>query len=421
MRLAAALALAVVAAAACRTAPVAYRHNRWDYWHFAARVGPLPEPNYLPWAMHREELPDGTQVLVTCRWPDESLPLHYFVESPTIPETLAGEWSLRSPEDYVAAVDDAFALWQKAIGGPARFVRVSSTDEAQVTIHLLAEIEQIEQGQVLGVVHGEADRCSVKKAGATPDRVEISFAPRDASVFIADPMGLLTPRQVRGVALHEIGHLLGVSGQHSPLAGDVMYPVAGDRGIEALSEHDKNTLRALYMLPPGSVYARLAEVQRPRIGDVRRAPPKLAGETRDPRRGFAVNFPKGWQVLRTPAGWIGVDGVSWDYDASIQVVTSRGSVGAHLSLLARQSLARGDDVRRELFELDGLPVTRLIARGDERAEQTDIIDWGDGFVLIVMADARVEDFDFYRPWYQRVLLSLERIDTPVTPRPKGAR
>jgi hypothetical protein len=415
------LVLAVVAMAACRTAPVDYRHNRWDYWSFTSRVGSLPEPNYLPWAMYREELPGGAEVLVACRWPDESLPLRYFVESPVIPDALAGEWSSRRPQDYVAAVDDAFALWQKAIGGPPRFARAPSAAEAQVTIHLLAEIEQIEEGQVLGVVHGEADRCSVKRAGATPDRVEIAFAPRDASVFIADSLGLLTPRQVRAVALHEIGHLLGVSGQHSPLAGDVMYPVAGDRRIEALSEHDKNTLRALYAIPPGTIYARLAEVHPPRIGGVRREPPKLAGETRDERHGFEVHFPKGWQAIKTPSGWIAVDGVSWDYDASIQVVVSRGSVGAHLSLLAGRSRARGDDVRRELFELDGAPVTRLIARGSERAEQSDIVEWSDGSVLIVMADARAEDFEFYRPWFQRVLLSVQRLDSGVTPKPRAAR
>jgi hypothetical protein len=223
-------------------------------------------------------------------------------------------------------------------------------------------------------------------------------------------VGLLTPRQVRAVALHEIGHLLGVSGQHSPLAGDVMYEVAGDRRIEALSEHDKNTLRALYKLPPGTVYARLGEVHERPKSDVRAEPPKLADETRDPRHGFAVHFPKRWQAIPTPSGWIAVDGVSWDYDASIQVISARGSVGSYLSLLAGKGRARGDDVRSEFFELDGAAVARLISRGSERAEQTDLVDWGDGFVLVVIADSRAQDFEFYRPWFQRVLLSVEPVD-----------
>jgi len=422
MRAATAVVLSLAAAvAACNHAPVEYRHNRWDYWSFTKRVGDQPEPNYLPWAMHRESLPDGSEGLVVCRWGDDALPLHYFVESPVIPESLATDWGERRAEDYVTAVDEAFALWQRAIGGPSRFARVESAKEAQVTIHLAAEVEEVDEGQVLGVVHGEANRCTVEKAGPAPDTVKIEFAPHDASVFIADAMGLLTPRQVRAVALHEIGHVLGVSGQHSPLAGDVMYAVAGDRRIEALSEHDKNTLRSLYSLAPGTVYARLADVHPPKIGDVRREPPKLAGETRDPRHGFGVQFPKGWQVIKTPSGWIAVDGVSWDYDASIQVVSSRGSVGQHLSLLAGQSRARGDDVRREVFELDGAPVARLIAKGAERAEQSDVVDWGDGFVLVVMADARSVDFEFYRPWFQRVLLSVQHVDSPLTPKPKASQ
>jgi len=417
----AALALALTAAAACKHDPVEYTQNRWDYFRFTERAGVQPEPNYLPWAMHREELPDGSEALVLCRWTDAALPLHYFVESPTIPDALAGEWNMRSAEDYVTAVDEAFALWQRAIGGPQRFARAASAGDAQLVIRLQAEVERIPQGQVLGVVHGEADRCSVTRAGPTADQVEIAFAPHDAEVFIADEVGLLTPRQVRAVALHEIGHLLGVSGQHSPLAGDVMYAQAGDRRIEALSEHDKNTLRALYALPPGTVYARLGEAHAPRTGDVRREPPKLGSETLDPRHGFQVQFPKGWQTIKTPSGFISVDGVSWDYDASIQVVGSRGSVAAHLDLLEEKSRAQGADVRREEFELDGSPVVRLIARSADRAEQTDVIDWGEGWVLVVMADSSAADFEFYRPWFQRVLLSVQRAGPGVTPKPKASR
>jgi predicted Zn-dependent protease len=406
-----ALALAVLAyTSGCQTpAPSEYRHNRWDYFRFRDRAGALPEPNYLPWAMHLETGPGGKQLLVACRWPDSAFPLRYFVRAPEIPESLAGESDTRKPGDYVAAIDEAFAAWARAIGGAVKFERTENEADAVMHIELRAEIQEVEVGQVLGVVHGEADRCTVTRAGSAADRVEIAFAPHEASVYIADPMGLLTPRQVRAVALHEIGHLLGVSGQHSPLAGDVMYSVAGDRRIEALSEHDKNTLRALYSIPPGSVYAQLAEVKPPRLGHVRSDPPRLASETRDARYGFEVQFPKDWQAIRTPSGWIAVDGVSWDYDASIQVVTTRGGVGANLSLLAGRALARGDDVRREIFELDGAPVARLIIRGSERSEESSVLDWGNGSVLIVMADSRATDFEFYRPWFQRVLLSVQRL------------
>jgi predicted Zn-dependent protease len=405
------LALVALAASGCGSEESDYRHNRFDYWSFRARVGHLPEPNYLPWAMHAEKLPDGAEALVACRWPDTAFPLRYFVHAPEIPEAL-GEWTSRTPGDYVSAVEEAFAAWQKLIGRPVRFKRVERAEDAQVEIRLAAEIQAAEAGVVLGVVRDEEGRCRVTGAGATPDRVAIEFSPREATVYIADPEGLLTPRQVRAVALHEIGHLLGVSGQHSPLAGDVMYPVAGDRRIEALSEHDGGSLRALYALEPGSVYARLADRHAVPLSEVRRGPPKLAPETRDERNGFRVRFPNDWQVIRTPSGWIAVDGVSWDYDASIQVVAARGTQGGHLSLLAGQGLARGDDVRSEVFELDGEPVARIVTTSSERAEETDVIGWGEGWVLVVIADARAQDFNFYQPWFQRVMLSIEPLEAP---------
>ncbi len=405
----AALALAVGLVAACDTAQPEYSPSRFDYWSFRARVGNLPEPNYLPWALHVEPLPDGAQALVACRWPDSEFPLRYFVTQPEMPEPLEDEDNGRGPADYVRAVDEAFEAWQKAIGRPARFARVDRREDARVVVRLVAQVQAVEEGAVLGVVRGESERCSVTAFGPTPDRVEIRFAPSEATLYIADSVGLLTQRQVRAVALHEIGHLLGVSGRHSPLAGDVMYPVAGDRRIEALSDHDKGSLRALYSVPPGSVYARLDERHAEPIAEVRRGPPKLSSETSDERNGFRVRFPKDWQVLRTPSGFIAVDGVSWDYDASIQVVAARGTPGAHLSLLAGQGLARGDDVRSEVFELDGLPIARLVTRGAERAEETDVIAWRDGWVLIVIADSRARDFNLYQPWFQRVLLSLESL------------
>ncbi|MGH7290207.1 MAG: hypothetical protein ACREJT_03295, partial [Myxococcota bacterium] len=104
MSRAAALALVVLATLAstgCGKQDSDYRHNRFDYWSFRARVGSLPEPNYLPWALHVETLPDGDEALVTCRWPDSAFPLRYFVHAPAIPEALAGDGPPRPAADYV--------------------------------------------------------------------------------------------------------------------------------------------------------------------------------------------------------------------------------------------------------------------------------------------------------------------------------
>lgn len=58
----------------------------------------------------------------------------------------------------------------------------------------------------------------------------------------------LESRAVRAIALHEVGHLLGLD--HSPDQRDIM---AADVRVSELSEADHLTVRLLYDLPPGSL------------------------------------------------------------------------------------------------------------------------------------------------------------------------
>ncbi|MFI5206558.1 MAG: matrixin family metalloprotease [Gemmatimonadales bacterium] len=74
---------------------------------------------------------------------------------------------------------------------------------------------------------------------------------RHAFVTLAthDPNGrLLDPQRMSALALHELGHALGLG--HSPVREDALYPIA--TALE-LTERDRRTARLLYDLPPGSI------------------------------------------------------------------------------------------------------------------------------------------------------------------------
>lgn len=69
------------------------------------------------------------------------------------------------------------------------------------------------------------------------------------TLAVADPGGRpLSAAQVRAIAMHEIGHALGLP--HSGDPGDVMYPTVRR---PVLSTRDRSTASLLYALPPGSL------------------------------------------------------------------------------------------------------------------------------------------------------------------------
>jgi hypothetical protein len=406
-RAAAACLAALLAAAACGDEPPPYQHNRYDYWAFRSRVGLLPGPNYLPWVMHFEQLPDGARALVACRWADADFPLRYRVDPPAISSEQQDEFNPVDPQEYVLAVRRALDRWQESIGPPVRFRAAGPGDEPDFTVHLHAGYHPERGVRVLGLVRGETSQCRVTAPGETLDSAEIEFAVRDVDLYIVDDVGLLAPNQVFTVALHEVGHLLGASGQHSPLGGDVMFRIADDGRVEALSEHDLNTFRSLYRLPPGSIYARIDQPHERPLPEVRRAPPRLDRRVVDERNDFAVSFPLGWQLIRSPYGWVGVDGVSWDHDASIQILVLRGSLDEFYALQRRAAQRRGALIETSTSELDERRVATIVSERPGRREELRFEDWGDSWVLVMIADAPIEDYALYRPWFQLVYLSID--------------
>ncbi|NRA02634.1 MAG: matrixin family metalloprotease [Myxococcales bacterium] len=400
----------------CVQGPGPYTHSRYDYASFRAWIGALPEPNYLPWVAHRERLAGGAGALVICRWPDSAFPLRYHVVPPVIPDARQNEFHPRDPLEYVASVHQAFTEWQDVIGRPVRFVPVDDPAAASVVVRIEAPL--VEEGSAhlfegvrvlgLGMLPGEEERCSVTGEGETPGVVEISYAPPEILLFVTDPQGLLTPRQVRRVAMHEIGHLLGASGQHSPLRGDLMFPIAEDSRVENLSEHDVNSFRALYRIPPGTVYARVGIPRATPMPEARRAPPRLGHARAHEQFPIELRFPVEWQVLRTPRGWIAVDGLFWDNDASIQVMALRGSFDSYLGPRGRALLMRGELVSSEQLEVDGRRSARIVSRTRNAVEEITLMEWDPGWVLVVIGETADENYEVYKPWFRFTVLSIDR-------------
>src|SRR6267143_6592610 len=132
---------------------------------------------------------------------------------------------------FVDAIRDAFAEWG-GTGVPVRFDIGSDSTNAEVTFRwrIQFEIERTGQTDLEWDQDGHILRATVTIA---------TFDPKGRPLGVDD---------VRAVALHEIGHVIGLD--HSPDSTDLMYAKGT---IRRLSERDVRTAVLLYQLTPGSL------------------------------------------------------------------------------------------------------------------------------------------------------------------------
>jgi hypothetical protein len=158
------------------------------------------------------------------RWPDRTTrPLRVFVGES---EQLTG-WN----NDYLPAVRDAFDTWVQA-GIPVRFVFVVDSASADVHVRFI-------------------DRFPNGISGKTVWSRDINYwlVTSDIQLAISHPGGgTVTAPQMRAIALHEVGHLLGLD--HSSDPDNIM---SARVRVRELSEIDRASVRLLYSVPAGSL------------------------------------------------------------------------------------------------------------------------------------------------------------------------
>jgi len=157
------------------------------------------------------------------RWPDDRIarPLRVVITR----QDVSG-----FREDFVANVAWAVGRWNGVV--PVGLMSTGDSDQADVVVTWVANLDSNRTGRtdLTWDQHGNIHRAAIVLATHTPEGQ------------------LLDARRMSALALHELGHSLGLG--HSTSRADAMYPIAMSA---ELSERDRRTARLLYDLPPGSI------------------------------------------------------------------------------------------------------------------------------------------------------------------------
>jgi predicted Zn-dependent protease len=405
--------------------------SRYDYEAFRAAYPDAPEqvaePNYLPFMAHRMEIQGRKEdLIVFCRWEEDRFPLAVWIDKPRIHPDLWNEFRPQDPQVFVDAAWRALDSWQQALGGAVGFARASSWMDADLRVELVGEAGPApEDGvQVLGTTP-TARACRVEGRGLVQDRVDVTFKVPVVRIYVADQHGLLPPDQVERNVLHEMGHALGMKG-HSPIPADLMYEVARDRRVSRLSTEDVNSFRALYSIPNGTIYARVARgptPDRPAAKAPEGAPQLSQTPYVDEQLGFALHVPVGWRLVSASRGVVAIDGLAWDYEGSFQVIVhGYPSIASYVRRHGQGHVREGELLRQESTVVAGLNAFHMTVAQRDGAliEEHLFIETGDGRVIVVIEEAPADLVAAFTPWFDAMLGSLQVLPTAAPPQKRQA-
>lgn len=138
--------------------------------------------------------------------------------------------------DLSKALKAAFQEWSAGANGLVNFKYVPRAQDADIECRWVAD-----PSQVAALSEG-GDASMILNSSHHLEHVKISLLTR--TTMSADPVGTLNT--IRAVALHEVGHSLGITG-HSPNSQDIMFASVTDTVNQRhLTQRDLNTLLRLY-------------------------------------------------------------------------------------------------------------------------------------------------------------------------------
>lgn len=166
----------------------------------------------------------GERDSALARWPDRMVqPVRVWVGSNA---SLSG-WDPSYPE----SVRNAFDQWT-SLGIPVRFTFVRDSADADVHVSWIDHFDSPISGKTIWARDG--------KWWIVTGNITLALHHNEGE--------LLDAKAVHAIALHEVGHLLGLD--HTADTANIM--TARVR-VRDLSEADRATMKLLYSLPPGSV------------------------------------------------------------------------------------------------------------------------------------------------------------------------
>lgn len=159
------------------------------------------------------------------RWPDrQTEPMRVWVQSSELDGFDTG---------YPQLVREAFSTWHAA-GVPIYFSFTLDSTRAEIVVTWIDRFEE----RMTGRTRWAHDRHQWIVGGS----IELALHQPDGT--------LLDAAAVRAIALHEVGHLIGLD--HTTSEANVM---SARVRVTELSEADRATARLVYALPPGSMRA----------------------------------------------------------------------------------------------------------------------------------------------------------------------